>query len=74
MIEVELLPAYMWDCSVCGGENFERGIVPEMSEEDKAEMFEQNGMVEENGHWMLMPSQVNCCHCGLTFKSKVYND
>jgi hypothetical protein len=74
MIEVELLPAYMWDCPECGGENFERGIVPEMSREEFELMCQENGVVEENGHWMLMPSQVNCRHCEFTFKTKVYND
>jgi rubredoxin len=71
--EVELLPAYMWDCPECGGENFERGIVPEMSEEDKAELREEHGVVED-GHWMLMPSKVTCRHCEATFDTKVYDN
>ena len=70
MDKVELHPAYQWDCPECGKENFARGVVPEMSEDDLAEMRDDFGVQPwELGQFMLMPEVVQCKHCEFGFET-----
>jgi transcription elongation factor Elf1 len=68
MRTVELHPAHTWDCDDCGAENFVRCVVPEMSEEDLAELRDDHGVQPwETGQFMTMPNEVTCAKCGATF-------
>ncbi|REJ65821.1 MAG: hypothetical protein DWQ31_16545 [Planctomycetota bacterium] len=65
---VEMHPAYLWDCPECGREKFERSIVVERSPETIAELREDLGIEQwEEGDFVMIPSQVTCDHCQLTF-------
>jgi len=71
MTTVEMHPAYQWDCPDCGRENFERGLVPEMSDEDAQEILEEMGIEPgDEGCIMVMPPDVQCRHCGGTFETE----
>ena len=73
MKKVELLPAYCWHCENCGRENFERGIVAEMSDEDEVGMKEEFGIEPwEDGNFMMMPEKVTCPHCNEDFETTHY--
>jgi hypothetical protein len=66
--QVELRPAYVWDCPACGREVFQRGIVPEMAPEESEELRDEFGIQPyEEGDWVLMPEEVTCIHCKRTF-------
>jgi hypothetical protein len=68
---IELRPAFTWDCDDCGQENFVRGVVPEMSEEDHKFMMEEHGLMPwECGDFITNPAIVTCCHCQTEFKAK----
>lgn len=63
-----LRPAYAWDCDECGHENFARGIVPDFSDEDFAEMLNEHGIQPwEAGAFVQMPETVKCAFCGTEF-------
>jgi hypothetical protein len=73
--KVELRPAYEWTCPECGKDQFERGIVVELSEEEMSEMRWDHGIDEEStGNWMEQPNRVMCKSCGLAFFTIHYND
>lgn len=75
MNTVELRPAYAWDCEKCGRENFARGIVVELSEEEMAEMRDDHGVQPwEEGNWMMMPTTVTCVQCLTLFDTKHFNE
>ncbi len=65
--QVELCPAYVWDCPECGRENFQRAITHVPTEEDVAENPEL-----EWGAWMTRPNFVVCRHadCGRKYPAK----
>lgn len=68
MRSVELRPAFEWTCEECGHDQFERGLVPEMSEEEADELRWDKGVdVDEEGHWMMAPTHVECSECGAEF-------
>ena len=65
---VELRPAFAWDCPQCGVELFERGLVPEMADEDLHELREDHGVQPwDLGDFVEMPSRVQCPECGESF-------
>lgn len=73
--KVEMRPAYEWTCPECGRDYFERGIVPEMSEEDLAELREEHGLEPwEVGVFMLMPEHVECSECNCKFETERMSD
>lgn len=75
MREVELRPAYAWDCEECGRQNFANGICPDLSEEDVQELRDDHGIQPwEVGTWQMMPTVVKCEHCGSEFKTLHYGD
>lgn len=64
MEKVELLPAFVWDCPQCGRENFVRGLVPELDEDELAEVRDRLGVEPwEEGFPLMAPSEVECSHC-----------
>jgi len=66
--QAEMHPAYAWDCDDCGAENFNRAIVPEMSDDDLKELRDDHGVQPwEAGQFMMMPTEVTCAKCGATF-------
>jgi len=66
--QVELRPAYVWDCPECGREVFIRGIVPEMASEEDEELRDEFGIQPyEEGDWVMMPKEVTCSHCKMKF-------
>lgn len=72
---VELRPAYAWDCPDCGREVFERGVVPEMSPEDAAELRQEAGLEpHEEGDFVMMPEGVVCPHCKAQFWTQHFRD
>jgi len=72
---VELHPAFFWDCPECGVENFCRGIVPEFSEEERAELREEHGVNPwEQGSFVMQPEVVTCAECKAAFKAAHYED
>ena len=72
---VELRPAYSWDCSECGGGNFSRAIVPEMSEDELEELRTEHGIeVWEDGAFMMMPTEVECLHCHQIFPTLHFSE
>jgi hypothetical protein len=73
--KVELRPAYVFDCDECGRENFVRGIVPEFSEEELAEIRLEQGIEPwEMGDFVTMPEVVKCQHCNAVFESAHFKD
>jgi hypothetical protein len=73
--KIRLRPAYAWDCPDCGREVFERGVVPEMSEEDMEELREQDGVGPlEEGDFVMMPETVECPHCHSRFATVHFRD
>lgn len=73
--KVELHPAYRFDCPECGREVFVRGIVPEMSDEDEAELREDYDIEDgDNGRWELIPEAVTCGHCLEEFDTTMFGE
>jgi hypothetical protein len=70
MVKIELHPAYAWDCDACGRENFVRGLVAEMSEEELADARERFGLESwEMGGFLRVPVVVVCQFCGADFET-----
>jgi len=69
--KVEMRPAYSWTCPECGQDNFERVVVPEMSDEDLREMKEEFGIDEwEEGDFQSYPNTVQCEFCSAILDTK----
>jgi rubredoxin len=69
--DVSLRLAAEWTCPECGTDQFERLARIEMSQEDlqaKKEEDMVNGD-EEEGMYVLMPSEVTCDKCGRSYKA-----
>lgn len=63
--KAELRPAWAWVCDECGGENFCRAVVAELSDEDREEVEEEHGVESgRTGDWVTTPDDVWCRHCG----------
>lgn len=72
---VEMIPAYLWICPECGEEVFERGLVPEMSQEDLEVLRTEHGIEPwETGEFVMMPREVKCPECGETFGTNGFRD
>jgi uncharacterized Zn finger protein len=69
--EVELHPAFQWDCDNCGKENFTRSIKWEGSEEDLIKLKERFEIEAwQEGEFRHCPDEVTCSYCGTVFKAK----
>jgi len=74
-MEVELRPAFVWDCPNCGREVFCRGLVPEMSDEARQELrAEYEVGAFEEGDFVMMPEEVKCPDCGIVCSSLHFHD
>ena len=75
MENVEIRPAYAWDCLQCGREVFTRAVVVEMNPEDEREMREEIfGDQEDPGCLVNIPEEVHCPYCGERFGIELYNN
>lgn len=75
LTKIELRPAYLWTCEECGRDNFCRGIVAELSEEEIALLREEHGIEDhETGDWMRGPDRVTCLWCGATFETLAFGE
>lgn len=82
-MQVELRPAFEWTCETCGRNQYESGIVAEMSPEDRIRLAASMGIGPEDiadcseqlsGEFMLMPEQVICEACGSEFTTRHYSE
>lgn len=66
---IELHPAFVFDCDSCGRENFVRSVVREFDEETVAEMREDHGIQPwEVGDFQMAPESVTCKYCGCKYE------
>ena len=68
MEAVELHGAFMFDCPVCGRENFCRNVVPSFSDDEYEMLCAEEGL-ECDGTWTfaLRPDSVVCAFCDTEF-------
>lgn len=67
----EMLPAFLWICSECGTDNFERSIVVELSPEEMLELREDHGVeVWQDGEFTTAPDHVVCRECKTEFETE----
>lgn len=72
---VEMHPAYVYDCSECGRENFVRAVVHEFSAEDLQELKEEQGVEScETGDFVTIPETVTCDHCDCEFETEYFRE
>lgn len=73
--KVEMRPAHTWTCDECCRDNFERGVVAELSPEGSREMRDAGceGNELKTGFWMTIPESVKCGHCGAEFETEEMN-
>ena len=68
-MEIELRPAWSFNCEECGKENFVSGVVVELSPEEMQELREEHGVSpDEEGEFMQQPTEVVCQFCGEWFE------
>lgn len=76
--QIELHPAWAWDCQSCGRENFERTIVAELTDAEKLQAFRATGDLEDwqtlddlpqglEGSLQTYPDEVRCKHCSAVY-------
>jgi len=74
---IELRPAHIWTCDKCYTDNFEQGIIVEMSPEEKMDYAEQFGVDPQDvksGEWMTIPEDVTCRNCGAKYNTVHWKD
>jgi len=72
--KVEMRAAYEWTCPNCGRDNFERAVVAEFSQEERAEMVADHGIEEfDTGDFVSRPDEVTCQHCDSEFETEDFN-
>jgi hypothetical protein len=72
MTEVELHPAFVWDCDECGSQNFERAIIPPFATVEEEEIARDIlDVAVGEGFPVMAPMQVLCRVCGADFKTDV---
>ncbi len=74
MENIELRPAYAWDCPNCGREVFCRAMVLEMADEDQRQIREDFfGDPDDKGFFMSVPKKVKCGWCNTEYGVELYN-
>ena len=69
-MEVELHPAYIWDCDNCGRENVVRPMPAFLDRDDEEEMREELGVdPSEQGVFLEVPGVVTCKFCNACYES-----
>ncbi len=72
MIQIELHPAFVWDCDECGRQNFERAIIPPFqSKEDEQRARAILNITPEEGFPVMAPYVVTCRGCSTQFDTDV---
>jgi len=72
MAQIELHPAFVWDCDECGRQNFERAIIPPFqSKADEERAREMLDITSEEGFPVIAPFNVSCRRCGTQFETDV---
>ena len=64
MEEIELHPAYFWDCPKCGTENFSRVIITETQQETGSDRLDTVVMI---------PQVITCDFCNAKFSTNPEN-
>lgn len=71
--KAELLPAHVWTCNECGTDQFERCIVPELTDEDRADLMQQLGIeVWQEGTFLTHPTTVTCRNCQTVYETELF--
>ena len=65
-VQVDL--AYTWVCPSCSARNYERAVVKEFSEQEAAELAEDEGFVPQTGQWVTHPDELECLTCGRSYR------
>ena len=69
-MQVELHPAYLWDCDNCGRENLVRPTPAFLDEEEEEDLKEEWGVEpEEEGMFLQVPGEVECKYCQAVYES-----
>ena len=69
-MDVELHPAFVWDCDDCGTENFERAVFIEFDTEEEEQLArEVCGIEPEEGFPVMAPGKVTCRQCNKEFNT-----
>jgi hypothetical protein len=72
VIEVELHPAFVWDCDECGRENYERAIMPPFqSVAEEREAYEALDLTPGEEIPVMAPAFVSCRICGKEYQTDV---
>lgn len=72
MIQIELHPAFVWDCDECGRQNFERAIIPPFQSKADEEYVRQIlDITPEEGFPVMAPFNVSCRKCEARFETDV---
>ncbi|HWB00590.1 MAG TPA: hypothetical protein VG713_18985 [Pirellulales bacterium] len=75
MADVELRPAFAWDCESCGRENFARTVVADLLPEDLDVLKQEHGVEAwETGDFVSMPKVVVCQFCDARFGTRDYRE
>jgi len=76
--KTELFPAFVWDCTNCGRENFERAVMPPFQTvADEQYARELLGVDGDDGFPVIAPKHVLCRVCHVphaTDATKLYGD
>lgn len=74
MSQVELHPAFVWDCDNCGRQNFERAIIPPFqSIEEERAAYTMLDLTPGEAFPVLAPFNVTCRSCGAVFDTDTTN-
>jgi hypothetical protein len=72
MTQVELHPAFVWDCDECGSQNFERAVIPPFQDEEEERMAREIcDIAPDEGFPVMAPGHVTCRVCGHEFETDV---
>lgn len=75
MEKVELLPAFFWICPECGIDNFERGLVAEMSDAEMIDIRQELDLSEfEEVELVGHPEEVTCKECNTEYEAICQDD
>ena len=65
---VEMRLAFEWTCPDCGTDQFERSMMPDMGDDELAELKDEHGIEPfDIGEFQMQPTKVTCERCSRTF-------
>lgn len=75
MNDAILFPAYHWECQECGCDNFEKGYIPELDDDQLQELKEEMGMEDSTADYIVgMPEEVTCQFCDKTYQAMFFEE